>query len=1146
MLEHQEQLVEEIAEAVGSGNVGIWLGPHADISELICTDVLSTNWLAAWVDQSSTLFAEQLERHLKDVPDDAAPHRFVRQVPMRIQDSLGTYFSFVDVCPVFYLCGAESSWGSLSSREKRRDRDEKTDVLEKLDDAILFVSGLKDASETIRFIEDELGGSTERLRVLFTGVSDDLLNEIVERSDKQVFDRRIRFTDLDIPTLLSRSSLLTPSDVSSNSEIRVKDKFVSIADQLKREEPIDQNFELLTSDLVSPPREDEDGAQLIVELLRGTQSPWRALRGDLQWRRYETLVQSVIDKIKVEIKQNSSVIVVNVVSEPGSGTTTFLQEVALKLGCRGYPTLFSREDANDIDYDTLRVFFELLPDEKRSHRPVIFFDSTGISLNSEDQLGHLPSKLARDNQLCVIVRSVHISENGNYDDSFRRQKAISSKHSKFREVWIPEVLRSRLRREDQESLSGWALEKFPGEGARRLLSVARDWETSETKTPFLICLYFVLQGEISLGAEIGKHLFQRADRLIGEASEQTPDQPLSSGDLQDAIRALQSRFNVDDSENLISRKYLTLPPPQKILAIVAALVALARVRVTIPRNTLSRIAGVAAQDIQPILIELERVDLVSVFEGPLRAPTSYYRVREQVGLRHPAYGEVMIDWLKSDDAESHFASHTSELFDDFLDLFRKIDSRFPIEFLQPVLSRLTANNEDVDFADEVAKRFLRLQRVSGSEYHDWIWRGKNPEILLGLFESISEEIVLQKASLLHSRGMTKYKSCLQTMKLDDCRERYRSASRDFELARVRAEQIDNDEQPANILSSHGMLFLGWAKRERDQELGDISIAIDAEQRAWSLFSESIELRPNNPFAAYGLTNLILERCERRLADNGGKRFPSEVNEEIANDIANACELLQTEPSESLRSDWEKMWTRLVDLLDGTQVRRITSDLRESGNELGVAIEALRVLRGTIPQEPTSADEEVRRIEEAMEILDSCPETMKHSLLGDLLRYALFSAHSKRLGDPKYDERYRLVKKLWNTPYLRNPIWLYDFGMLAFQTRDFESGNEAFGRLRQGRRFIDVPMTRSVFWVEDTKDNRRQHAFIRVLQLDASGKGWARLDQPIAFQDPIPFSATEFRAAGRHPKIGGSMACNIRIRPTGFFAAPESRPEGKSK
>ncbi len=177
---------------------------------------------------------------------------------------------------------------------------------------------------------------------------------------------------------------------------------------------------------------------------------------------------------------------------------------------------------------------------------------------------------------------------------------------------------------------------------------------------------------------------------------------------------------------------------------------------------------------------------------------------------------------------------------------------------------------------------------------------------------------------------------------------------------------------------------------------------------------------------------------------------------------------------------------------------------------------------------------------ANQVLSQGVTATHSSTLATLLRYAVFSADPGRLTSPDYDRRFELIAKLTNTPHLRNPIWQFDYGMLALQVRQIDEGLETFAELRRTRRFFEVPLERTVFLMKREKPEEREVGFMRVVRVDADGKGWAKLDTPHGFKESIPFNVSAFKRQTSAIQPGRTMTCFLRIRPSGLAPEPIER------
>src|SRR5262249_29300982 len=146
-------------------------------------------------------------------------------------------------------------------------------------------------------------------------------------------------------------------------------------------------------------------------------------------------------------------------------------------------------------------------------------------------------------------------------------------------------------------------------------------------------------------------------------------------------------------------------------------------------------------------------------------------------------------------------------------------------------------------------------------------------------------------------------------------------------------------------------------------------------------------------------------------------------------------------------------------------------------------------------------------------------------------YAIFSALPERVSEPDYKKRFLMIGQLKGTPHLRQPLWLFDYAMLALQCGAIAEGLNAFRDLRRGLRFFQVPLERTTYLMKQDENDVREVGFMRVVRIDPDGKGWATLDAPAGFKESLPFSVADFRQSS-NIQPGRAMPCYIRIRPSG--------------
>jgi hypothetical protein len=537
---------------------------------------------------------------------------------------------------------------------------------------------------------------------------------------------------------------------------------------------------------------------------------------------------------------------------------------------------------------------------------------------------------------------------------------------------------------------------------------------------------------------------------------------------------------------------------------------------------------------------LDKTDLVRPLASPLDdelhgmwARDAFYTTVETIGLRHPSYGRLAIEWLRSERGQRDDIIPLSTWLRELrLNSSNGAVEDYPIHLLEPVLKRTRPTRSDLDFVETICVRLLRLQRVRGSRYHDWLFRANQADALLTVLASIPEQVARQSSVIMHSRGMTRYKSCSRSRPLAQCRRRYEEASADLQLAFERAQTEHRGEQPANVITSHGLLYLGWSKQEqeRQSEGGDPTKAREVAEVARRYLREGLRLRHDNPYAAYGIAESLIYECERSGLSKSETDYAAHLTE--------ALDLLEMEPEAAFEEEWEDLKVRAIHLLRGPLAGRAADDLKTRGDELGHALQALRILGGEIPYSPTADPDAVKRIRGALDELRHVGSPLQRSSrLADFLRYALFSALPERLTDPAYRERFGLVSRLEGSTYLVRPLWLYDYGMLALNNEKYTEASQAFRQLRRGGRFLEVPLDRACWFAATNSPLEARVVTLRVLSTGADGKGWARVEDPPGFKDPVSFPERLFVAAGSPTRPGAILRGRLRIRPAGPLAEP---------
>jgi hypothetical protein len=1128
------------------GNAALWLGPHwQPPNDENLARLLAVSWLAIWSESRDASLASRLKEAWSRDPH--LNRRVIAEVSGRIADTLGSYFALPEVCPVFYLNGRERSWEALPAREQRRARDEQVDAVTKLRSALLLMVGFSTASEVLGVIRDEMPAGIP-LRAMVLGlpspeqqVLTDFLASVgySERSPILIFNRTIAELLQDVAGLFSSRPVHTPA-------VRVGKINVDLTPVLEREHPIDQDFFVLTTDALRPPDESEDSARIVEDLVAARTLPWRAFAHNLQWRRDSAFFSETLTLLHDVIPTSGQgVMCVDVPAEPGAGLTTFLHELGFRLAQLGYPTLVAKPNVARFDYDLLRTFLEHLSGFHVEMSPaVLIFDAVGPGFDRAAGITELLSRLAKDGRHVLALRGVSLKTGDEPGEIFRSANALFGRaREKLRERWT-RPLRASLSRSEQVLLVDWAIKywKVPRSTLTRAIETwGADWGPDSAPPPLLVCLYFLLRDQLTSAANIGHHLVSRLKPLLTSTesvesiltSSPRAFTPLSTDELSTAVGKLQRYFKSEAFASASVRDAASGPTREGAATLCIALSVFGALRIAAPRSVLSLVTGLNSTALSAALLKLEQSDVIEMSVNAdvdpaysLLARPAYYTDVDIIGLRHPGFGRLILDWALLSPRPYDGNLLDCPLLDAVTtECYARQIPKYPIRLLKPILERLTPTQTSVAFAEILCARFLRLQRVRGSDYHQWQW--SEPDTLLEVLAAVPEAVARQSSVILHTRGMTRYKSCRVSLALEECRKRYEAAAEDFTLAVERAREISDGERPGFVITSHGLLYQGWARQE--DERGSAKKGAELRDTARQYLREGLRLSGDreNPYAAFGLAGLLIEECERA-------RESSANDEQFSSNLTEALDLLQFEPDESFEVEWIELRQRALALLQAVEVSGVIDRLKSAGDEAGVALEALQILSGNVPSEqpgPNDIDD-IRRAWTSLQVQNM----KKKSTLASLLRYAIFSSLPERATDPAFAKRFELVQELEGSRYLERPIWLFDYGLLALQIGRLKVSLDAFRRLRRGGRFLEVPLERSGVLVNPDRPTEPRAVRFRVVRTDED-KGWARVLDVEGFTEPVPFASRLFRVVGSPTTVGATFTGRLRIRPAGPTAEP---------
>ena len=91
MIQANKDIVEEVAKAIEKGNIALWIGKESDISDDPVEALLNISWLGVWLERTNQRFANALVDRWNQIGGNNSA-RFIREVPKRVVETLGTYF----------------------------------------------------------------------------------------------------------------------------------------------------------------------------------------------------------------------------------------------------------------------------------------------------------------------------------------------------------------------------------------------------------------------------------------------------------------------------------------------------------------------------------------------------------------------------------------------------------------------------------------------------------------------------------------------------------------------------------------------------------------------------------------------------------------------------------------------------------------------------------------------------------------------------------------------------------------------------------------------------------------------------------------------------------------------------------------------
>lgn len=394
--------------------------------------------------------------------------------------------------------------------------------------------------------------------------------------------------------------------------------------------------------------------------------------------------------------------------------------------------------------------------------------------------------------------------------------------------------------------------------------------------------------------------------------------------------------------------------------------------------------------------------------------------------------------------------------------------------------------------------------------------------------------------------MTRYKSIRRgydqkRLTIVDCRKSFTKASDELGLAYKRIDE-DNDvsDDRASVLTTHGMLYRTWGGIEDKEESGSAS-AKEYRRKAIDILRTGLSFRSNNSHAAGALAGILIENCVEYEENCGDPdRFDPD---RFAVDLGMAFTYLQYKPDPLFAYEWESNYKTAVRLCEGQAGLDVIARLKAGKQDLGWALDGLRILKGIIPESGSEQEEDIARYNAAMKVLgEKAKLDVEPSPLADLLRYAVYSALPENKGRRKFRARYELIQKLDKSNLMGSPVFLYDYAMLSFQVGNYHQGIELYEELRRGRKFLDVSLDRAEFLVDPKEPSNKLSVRLKVTKVNDGAQCWGITvpDGPNGLKLNIPFLERDFRTKVGSVKLGAVLNTHLNLRSAGPIAVPVSK------
>lgn len=1152
----QDPIDNELALAIADERAALWLGP-----DWLWTDdpdhrhLANHGWVGIWSESREPCTA----RFLSTAWDDRPFQRTFVEVPGQLHETLNADFKFARVCPYFYLSGRDPDTMPLTPRRQLILRASHVDQIERLGPATLVIAGIHDPTHLGAVLRDDLERCVSRLRaIIVTGVhvsDSERYRESLAPLGGLV--AKIALVEDTLAMLLSRLALSRDRPTVAGPQLLVRNKpDVHLHGLLRTDPPLDQYFHIITAQDLRPAEATEDRHQLMVHLLSGQAMPWRAFRHDLHWKRplAETLKERVSRLLHNMTGPNNppSVRCLNLEADPGAGLTTILQVLAFHAADNGYPTLVARDSIQRFQFDVLRTFLIGLDHIATGIPAVLIVDAPVTQRDPTDTFKELPRRLRANGRRVLLIRG---------SQSLKDLPTPSAMHVDFD---VPRLQRD-LPQDEYGHLKDWVSKTYarfyPTEIQAKMKTVD-EWATKRdqqtTPIPLLVALYFLLQRNLRQAADLGKHLINDLNDQLAALVEGQKDKLLPTGIPIRTTEGAVKRLMIGAHKPAASDR------PRQIAEAVTVIAALARLDEFVPLSVLAKVIGADTTDMYRALGRLEQARLIRTddlaqhdFSNRRLMPATYYEDWETASLVHPLYGSMTLDSILTDDAELSRSVIESPLCQEILKIHQESDTDArPIPFFAPIFRALEPGIPSHRwFAEYVSMQYLRPQRHAETDEN--LPPKHELEKMMSAFEWLKPSLLECSGPLLHSRALTCRALGFRQSKdhLDVSRTLFQRAIHDIDLAiEVEAER-PGGEDLGNLKTTCGLIHRDWAIRELNCLDGSKADWHDHLRQAKLYLEAAYELRQNS-YPAHALANLVVHQLEyqtKRRQPPPGKEdwIPSSTPADFARNLTEAMDLLSHEPELAFQETWNHTKARAVVLLDDAQAAAVIQELKDCDDEMGYALDALRILRG-IPRSPTANPQEKTRMSQAGSVLAEAQDNgLTACALGNLLRYAIFSSQPERDLNhdpwrPAYQERHKLMRRLIEeagATYLKDPTWRYDAAMLCFQNREIAEGRRHFSELRRGYRYMQVPSERTAPWVRSPDDPRPLRAWLRISRVDRfEDRGWGRLiDDRLGYGEEIPFRVSSFTSKGIYRvdqfQPGNRIEVRIQLRPAGPYAIP---------